>query len=171
MAGSFMYRPAPDHHCGAGSSRLRSPVLLPRRCGASASGITEHHALLDLLDGSVGRCLGVVPYVFLCLPPSPARLTAPSTPSTFSRVLPVVRTSPSDFLAFLFAPVSQFQKSGLGLLERRVAVQDRRPDSFGRVFAKTLAVQQIVMFGIRIVLTKLQDDSSSRACARQTRSL
>src|SRR5208282_383015 len=100
MAGALMYRPAPGRYRGSGSSFLRFPVVRPAQRGAGASGVTEHHAVPDLLDGSVGRGDGVIHYVFLRLPPSPVRLTAADTSPAFSRVLPVVRTSPSHFLAF-----------------------------------------------------------------------
>src|SRR5580700_554432 len=99
MAGSLMYRPAPDRQRGTGSSFLRFPVLRPGRRSPGASGIAQHHAVPDLLDGSVGRGPGIVHYVFLRLPPSPTHLAAANTPPAFSGILPVVRTSSSHFLA------------------------------------------------------------------------
>ncbi len=160
MAGSLMYRPAAGGFGGAGSSFLRFPVVRPAWRGAGANGVTWHNAVPDLLDGSVGRVFGVVHYVFLRFPSSPARLAAANTSPGFSSVLPVVCTPPSHFLMFFLPRLSLFRKSSPGLSERP---EWRLTDGLPALVAfslKSLAAEQVVSrFGICIVLKTLQDAS------------
>jgi hypothetical protein len=100
MAGLLVRGPAHGCYGWASGALLRFPVARRGGPGASADGIVQHYAVPHLLDGSVRRSHGFVSHVFFRLSSTVARFTATDTASIFSSVLPVVRTSPSRFLAF-----------------------------------------------------------------------
>jgi hypothetical protein len=95
VAGFLMCGSATGRHGGPGSPFLRFPIV--RRAGrdAAACGLTQHHVMPDLLDGTVGRGHRAVHCVLLRLPPSPPDLTAAEASTVLSRVISVVRTSSS----------------------------------------------------------------------------
>jgi len=103
MAAS-MRGPAHNRYFWASGAFLRFPVVGCAGRYASADGIVQHHAMPHLLDGSVRRSHGFVRHVFLRVSSTVARTTAADTAAIFSRVLPVVRTSSSYFLASSLPP-------------------------------------------------------------------
>ncbi len=99
VAGFLMCRSAAGRHGGSSSPFLRFPIV--RRAGwdAVACGFSQHYAVPDLLDGSIGCSDSAGHCVFLHIPPSPPRLATADASAGLSRVLSVVHTSSSHFLA------------------------------------------------------------------------